>query len=244
MFGNLGSCRFGCVYPTYVSGFSANFPLTEEDLFKAVGIIKEEVQIIDGFLGSRSNYLVHMFHVANNVCNQIKVIPFEEFITTNPVLMPTIISDNAMVNSRSISIVPYTRSAIANSERLRTTIVHINHIIQIALAFGTVGVSLAMLIQIVLNTIFPNSHYATGYETKRNKKVIEISSGQVPLYDIEMTTEDSVSLNVDTRYPIFSRLVKTHKLQVLEITNAGLFIYLTCEIINSILSKQAIYEHT
>lgn len=244
MFGNLSLCGFGCVYPTYVGGFSANFPITEEDLFKAVGITKEEVQIIDGFLGSRSNYLVHMFHAANDTHNQIKIIPFEEFIITNPVLMPTIISDNAMVNSRSISIVPYTKSAIANSERLRATIVYINHLIQIALAFGNVGVSLAMLIQTVLNTIFPNSHYVAEYETKRNKKVIEVSSGQVPLYDIEMTTEESINLNVDTKSPIFSRLTKIHKLQVLEITNAGLFIYLTCEIINSILSKQTIYEST
>lgn len=149
-----------------------------------------------------------------------------------------------MVNSRSISIVPYTKSAIANSERLRATIVYINHLIQIALAFGNVGVSLAMLIQIILNTIFPNSHYAAEYETKRDKKVIEVNSGQIPLYDIEMTTGDSINLNVDTKSPIFSRLTKTHKLQVLEITNAGLFIYLTCEIINSILSKKTIYEHT
>lgn len=71
MFGNLSLCGFGCVYPTYVSGFSANFPITEEDLFKVVGMTKEEVQIIDGFLGSRSNYLVHMFHVANDVHTQI-----------------------------------------------------------------------------------------------------------------------------------------------------------------------------
>ena len=85
--------------PNYVSGFSANFPITEEDLFKVVGMTKEEVQIIDGFLGSRSNYLVHMFHVANDVHTQIKIIPFEEFIITNPALVPPIISDNAMVNS-------------------------------------------------------------------------------------------------------------------------------------------------
>lgn len=244
MFGNLGAYGFGCVYPTYVSGFNANFPTTEEDLFKAISITKEEVQIIDGFLGYHSNYLVYVFHATNYAQNQIKIIPFKEFITTNPVLMPTIISDNAMINSRSISIVPYTKSAIANSERLRATIVHINHIIQIMLAFGKVGVSLVMLIQAVLNTIYPNSHYTAKYQTKRNKRIIEISSGQVPLYDIEMTTEEPINLNTDVKPPVFDCIIKIHKLQVLEITNASLFIYLTCEIINSILSKQTIYKHT
>lgn len=242
MFKGLGFYGLKRVQPTYVCGFNANFPYgINENLLGQTNVSSAEIQIIDGAIGTHNNFLIKMFRTPAEIYNQIKIVPFTT-IEQNYNLMSKIVSDYAIVTGRSIGITPYTKDIIIKSECLREAIVRVNHIIQILLAFGKIGITLSMIMQTVLNTIFPGSHYIAQYKMTENRKTIEVGSGGTVFYTVDVSTNDATSFTSKDAAPkMFEHLIKVHSLQILELTNVGLFIYLTCEIINSILSKTTIY---
>lgn len=244
MFGRNCCFNLRCVKPAYVDGFTSDLPYMNMGDLKYVGIYKEQLRIIDRFVDIKNTFSVQMFHGGiHDLDNQFNIRPFIEVNNSDRSFLSSIISDNATTDGRAIKIVPYTKDEIAHSYKLTEAIVMINHIIQIVMAYCKVGVQIPTLYKTALRVIYPNSNYVAEYKSTETGREIIISSGDMILYIITMNITSPLNLGVSTPMPkVLNEVIRLHRLQVSEVNNAGLFIYLISEILNSILSKQTIYK--